>query len=68
MKCPRPRWGTFPQGCNNQTAFTELRRSKTDNIDGLDHSHMRCDQCGMEFNVWHEPEDKIKALLGDLYL
>jgi len=68
MKCPRPHSEMFHQGCNNQTDFGELFRSNTDNIDTLDHAHMRCNQCGLEFNHWHEPVEKIKALLGDLYL
>ena len=62
MKCPSP------DKCINTTKFTEIFRSKTDNIDKLDHAHMQCDVCGYNFNQWHESPDKIKTLFGELYL
>lgn len=45
----------------------ELYRSREDNIDNLDHSHMLCEACGRQFNVWHEAENKIKEIFGEVY-
>lgn len=51
----------------NQNNFKELFRSNTDRIDGLDHSHMKCNICKCEFNHWHESEEKLKTVFGSSY-
>jgi len=61
MKCPNKQ-------CKNRTKFTILKTSADDNVDGLSHSHMQCDECGYNLNHWNEPPEKIKHLLGELYL
>ena len=48
--------------CNG--SCTELTRSKDDNIDGLEHAHIKCDKCGYEFNYWYETSDVLKKLFG----
>lgn len=45
----------------------ELSRTNQDNIDGLDHSHMRCEQCGYQFNQWNESEERLKNAFEDKY-
>lgn len=61
MKCPN-------KDCKNTKNFTILSESNTDNIDGLNHSHVLCNECGCQFNHWNEPVDKILSLLGKYYL
>jgi len=62
MKCPNKK-------CRNTKKFTEVFRSKTDNLNGLDHSHFQCDVCGQNFNVWNEPIERLKKLLiNETYL
>jgi transposase-like protein len=51
----------------NQTEHTERYRSKTDNIDELDHSHLVCNVCGYEFNNWNEPDEKLRAIFKENY-
>lgn len=34
------------------------------NIDGLKHSHMKCEKCHYEFNVWHESLNKLELIFG----
>ena len=45
----------------------ELHRSKTDNIDNLDHSRMKCNDCGYNFNRWNESKNKLKRMFGENY-
>jgi Fe2+ or Zn2+ uptake regulation protein len=63
MTCPET-YG-FKKCYSNK--FKELYHSKTDNIDGLDHSHMLCEECGAQFNYWNEPLERIKEAYGDSY-
>lgn len=61
MICPR---------CKSNNC-KEHNRSKDDNIDNLDHSHMICNICGAHFNHWHTDEETLKKLFGenqDLYI
>ena len=43
----------------------EIFRSKEDTIDNLDHAHIECNQCGYNFNHWHETEARLKEVYGD---
>lgn len=62
MNCPNPRIN-----CKSKN-FAELAKSDgSDNIDGLKHSHMRCNQCGYQFNHWNESVDKLKAVFGESF-
>jgi hypothetical protein len=36
-----------------------------DNLAGLSHYHLECQQCGAHFNLWSEPLEKIKKVFGD---
>lgn len=62
MNCPRP----SKHPCSSKK-FTLLSRKKDDTIDKLDHSHMRCDKCGFEFNHWNESEARLKEIFGGSY-
>lgn len=62
MTCPNPKFE-----CKSKS-FTEPYKSDgKNNIDGLNHSHMRCHMCGYQFNHWNESIEKIKAVFGENY-
>ena len=37
----------------------------SDNIEGLGHYHLECQQCGWHFNQWDADISKIKKVFGD---
>lgn len=57
MCCPNPK-------CGNKENFTELYKSNDDTIDKLNHSHMKCNVCGKEFNHWNESVKRLKSIFG----
>lgn len=46
---------------------SEYKKSNTDNIDKLSHSHMICKECDYQFNHWNESEIKLKSVFGKDY-
>jgi hypothetical protein len=36
----------------------------SDNINGIGHYHLECQQCGNNFNLWDDTVDKIKKVFG----
>ena len=57
IECPR---------CHNKE-YIELYHSKTDAIDGLDHSHMECKTCGYHYNYWNESIERLKEVYRGQY-
>jgi hypothetical protein len=37
----------------------------SDNIDGLGHYHLECQQCGNHFNLWNTTKEKLKEVFGN---
>ena len=37
----------------------------SDNIDGLGHFHLQCEQCGWNFNLWEAPLEAVKKAFGN---
>lgn len=56
IRCPR---------CKSNECI-ELYRNN-DNIDALDHSHIRCNICKYEFNHWNESEERLRKVFGERY-
>lgn len=51
----------------NSTEIKKVLNSNdgSDNIDGLAHHHLECQQCGNQFNLWDCTIDMIKKIFGD---
>lgn len=55
---------------NNSCRSVEMKKVVSyndgdDNLAGLSHYHLECQQCGAHFNLWSEPLEKIKKVFGD---
>jgi len=59
MNCPNPK-------CNKQllTPIVKYHNNGSDNIHGLEHTHLECPFCGQNFNHWHCGVEKLKEVLG----
>ncbi len=57
-----------PQCRNNSLDFLKVKYyCKSDNLEGLAHSHVECLKCGENFNYWHESEKRLKEVFGSQF-
>ena len=52
--------------CHSKEIKTVINHNDgSDNIDGLGHFHLECQQCGQHFNLWEAPLQAVKKAFGD---
>jgi transposase-like protein len=52
--------------CHSKNCKEISNSDGSDDMDGLKHSRMICNDCGRQFNVWNSTKEEVKKVFGDV--